>query len=113
MIDGPPGGLTTSERLELLRRYEASWKNIEWSEHNTIVSPDGQLWEFYGNVWAHSRGRDAIEFVQLPSRIRGIPMRQWTLSFDFAVRDFSMDPSQDLLVTIEDNLRKYVWPSSL
>jgi hypothetical protein len=113
MTDGPPSALATSERLELLRRYEASWKNIEWSEHNTIVSPDGHLWEFYGNVWAHSRGSDAIEFVQLPSRIRGIPMRQWTLRFDFSVRDFSMDPSQDLLVTIEDNLRKYVWPTSL
>jgi hypothetical protein len=105
MTVGPPSALATSERLELLRRYEASWKNIEWSEHNTIVSPDGHLWEFYGNVWAHSRGSDAIEFVQLPSRIRGIPMRQWTLRFDFSVRDFSMDPSQDLLVTIEDNLR--------
>ena len=113
MVDGPPGGLTPFERLELLRSYEASWKNIEWSEHNTIHYPQGLAWEFYGNVWAHSRGSDAIEFVQLPSRLRGIPMRQWTLTFDFAVRDFSMDPSQDLLVTIENNFRKYVWRSSL
>ena len=108
MIDGPPGGLTTSERLELLRRYEACWKNIEWSEHNTIVSSGGRIWEFYGNVWAQSKGSHSIEFTQLPSRLRGIPMRQWTLRFDFAVRDFSMDPSQDLLVTFEDNLTKYV-----
>ncbi len=111
MVDGPPGDLTSSERLKLLRSYEASWKNIEWSEHTTIPSPVGSLWELYGNVWAHSRGSDAIEFVQLPSRLRGIPMRQWTLRFDFAPRDFGMDPSQDLLVTIE-NFRKYVWRSS-
>ena len=44
---------------------------------------------------------NAIDFVQLPSRLRGIPMRQWRLIFDFNVRDFSMDPSQDLLVIIE------------
>ena len=112
MEDGPPGDLTTSERLDLLRKYEASWKNIEWNEHNTIPSrPREGVWEFYGNVWAHSQGSEAIEFVQLPSRLRGIPMRQWTLRFDFEVRDFSMDPSQDLLVMVE-NVGKYVWWSS-
>ncbi|KAI9461007.1 hypothetical protein BJY52DRAFT_245215 [Lactarius psammicola] len=102
MVDGPPGDLTASERLELLRSYEASWKNIEWNDHTTIPSPVGSLWELYGNVWAHSGGSDTIEFVQLPSRLRGIPMRQWTLRLDFALRDFGMDPSQDLLVTIEN-----------
>ena len=107
MVDGPPGNLTTSERLELLRRYETSWKNIEWSEHHTIPYPQGMAWEFYGNVWGHSRGSDAIDFVQLPSRLRGISLRQWTLRFNFDVRHFSMDPSQDLLVTIE-RFRKYV-----
>jgi hypothetical protein len=111
--DGPPGDLPTAKRLELLRSYELSWKNIEWSENNSVSLPMGRVWELYGNVWAHSRGTDTIEFVQLPSRLRGIPMRQWTLTFDFAVRDLSMDPSQDLLVTIESNLRKYVWRSSL
>ena len=101
MVDGPPGNLTTSERLELLRRYEASWKNIEWSEHHTISYPQGRAWELYGNVWGHSRGSDGIDFVRLPSRLRGISLRQWTLKFDFDVQHFSMDPSQDLLVTIE------------
>ncbi|KAI9445328.1 hypothetical protein H4582DRAFT_909672 [Lactarius indigo] len=102
MEDGPPGDLSTSERLGLLKNYEASWKNLEWNEHTTISSPAGSLWELYGNVWAHSRGSDAIEFIQIPSRLRGIPMRQWTLRFDFALRDFGMDPSQDLLVIIEN-----------
>jgi hypothetical protein len=112
MVDGPPGDLTTPKRLELLRSYEASWKKVDWSEHNTIHSPVDHVWEFYGNVWAYCRGADAIDFVQLPSRLRGIPMRQWTLRFDFAVRDFSMDPSQDLLVMVEKNSREYaLWSS--
>ena len=112
MEDGPPGHMTTSERFDLLRKYEASWKTIEWTEHNSLISGTGGVWELYGNVWAHSKERDdVIEFVRLPSRIRGIPMRQWTLRFEFSVRDFSMDPSQDLLVAIE-NFRKYVWWSS-
>lgn len=32
----PRVSLSTSEQLELLRRYDASWKNIEWWEHNTV-----------------------------------------------------------------------------
>jgi hypothetical protein len=103
MVDGPPGQLGSLERLNLLRSYEASWKNVDWNEHTSIPVPlTGGLWELYGNVWAHSRGEDTeIDCVQLPSRLRGISIRQWTLKFDFTIRDFGMDPSQDLLVTIE------------
>ena len=108
MVDGPPGNPTTPERLELLRTYKASWKNIEWSEHHTISYHQGRSWELYGNVWGHSRGSDAIDFVQLPSCIRGISLRQWTLRFGFDVLQFSMDPSQDLLVTIKYSNR-YVY----
>ena len=117
MEDGPPGELTTSERLELLRRYEASWKNIKWNEDNTQAFThsvrdfgDSNPGKLYGNVWAHSREleRDAIDFVQLPSRLRRIPMRQWTLRFDFSVQNFGMDPCQDLLVMIETGSQKYV-----
>ena len=115
MVDGPPGNLTASERLELLRRYEASWKNIQWSVDNTFTYPVGGFGartpgKLYGNVWAHNREleRDAIDVVQLPARLRGVPMRQWTLRFDFTVQSFAMDPSQDLLVTIETNFKKYV-----
>ena len=110
MVDGPPGSLTTSERLELLRRYEVSWETFEWSEKNTLDYPSlhRPSWEFYGNVCAHRRGKDAIDFLQLPSGLRGIPMCQWTITFDFTIGHFSMDPSQDLLVIIENTFRKYV-----
>ena len=114
MEDGPLGGLITSERLDLLRRYEASWKNLEWSEHNTISEAISSLWHgFYGNVLACRcvRGGKSIDFRQLPSRLRGIPMRQWTLKFGFYVQAFGIDLSQDLLVTIE-SVDKYVWWAS-
>ena len=108
MVDGPPGRLTTSERLSLLRSYETSWKNLDWNEQTSLPIPVGNLWELYGNVWAHSRGDDSIDFVQIPSRLRGIPLRQWALKLDSPIRDFTMDPSQDLLVTI-GRATKYVW----
>jgi hypothetical protein len=112
MEDGPPGDLTTSERLDLLRRYEASWKNIEWNEHKTIPLPLGGwrgVWESYGNVLACKSGTqgESIDFIQLPSRLCGIPMRQWLLTFNFIVQEFGVDSSQDLLVTTE-RVEQYV-----
>ena len=111
MEDGPPGNLTTSERLDLLKRYEASWKNLEWTEHNTASSIPSRFrdWESYANVLACRHGGDgeAIDFIQLPSRLCGISLRKWTLRFSFVVREFGVDSSQDLLVTIEGD-EKYV-----
>lgn len=101
MVDGPPSQLSTSERLNLLRSYETSWKNLDWNTHTSLPVPEGSLWELYGNVWAHSKGSDSIFFVQIPSRLRDVPLRQWTIVLDFSLRDFGMDPSQDLLVVIE------------
>ena len=108
MEDGPPGELTTSERLDLLRRYEASWKNLEWNEHKAIPSVQG--WpvgissrDSYGKVLGlfsiMPHGEDkTIDFIQLPSHLRGIPMRQWKLRFDFEVQleEIGVDSSQDL-----------------
>jgi len=108
MVDGPPSQLSTSDRLSLLRSYNASWKNLDWNAHTSLRVPDGRLWELYGNVWAHSNGIDTIDLVQMPSRLRGISLRQWTIRLGFAPQDFGMDPAQDLLATVE-RVTKYVW----
>ena len=79
MEDGPPGDLTTSERLDLLRRYEASWKNLEWNEHNTIPSHSrGRfgIWESYGNVLACKSEGETIDFKTILSLLR----EQWLRS---------------------------------
>ena len=110
MVDGPPSIQGTSERLSLLRSYETSWKNLDWNTTTSLPVPEGRLWELYGNFWAHSKGNDAIFFVQIPSRLRDVALRQWTIDFDFQLRDFGIDPSQDLLVAIEMPT-SCVWPA--
>jgi hypothetical protein len=101
MVDGPPGQLSTSARLSSLRSYDAAWRNLEWNAEVSQNVPSGRLWELYGNVWAHAKGNDTILLMQLPSPLRGIPMRRWTVKLGFAPWDFGMDPTQDLLVTVE------------
>ena len=105
-----PRSPATSECLELLRSYEASWKNIKWSKDSTILPSHsgeqawGREWKLYGNIWAqNTRERDATDSAQFLSRLRGIHMRRWTLRFDFAMQKFGNWHS--LLVMIETNLR--------
>lgn len=102
-INGPPSAVSSSRRLELLKNYQSAWKNLKWSREVKIPIESGGLWELYGGVLAQNRADGAIVFHQLPSDLRSIDARTWTLGPDFGmmIRDFAMDPSQDLLVLIE------------
>ena len=65
--------------------------------HNTVlmnVNPGGIL-----TFLSYSECK--IKFVQLPSNLRGIAMRQWELTFPFPPFVFSLDPSEDILVVLQ------------
>ena len=67
---------------------------------------DGGVWELYGGVLAQAIDDSTLSFTQLPSEIRGIPSKSWVVkSLPGPIRDFVMDPSQDLLVIAERQQR--------
>ncbi|KAI0695131.1 hypothetical protein BC835DRAFT_1273744 [Cytidiella melzeri] len=105
MEDGPPSNMVLTERLQRLRDHQAAWRSLQWRTDKTIDMLDGGVWELYGGVLAHARGRDTLVFNQLPSAIRGIPEHSWevTPSNITSIRDFAMEPACDLLVLIEDS----------
>jgi hypothetical protein len=41
--------------------------------------------------------------MQIPSNLRGIPMHQWELSFSFVPRACALDPSEVILVVLQQN----------
>ena len=63
----------------------------------------GGLWELYGNVLAQiTQDRCTLHFKQLASQSRGIEEKGWTVDVSqFRVRDFGIDPAQDLLIILE------------
>lgn len=92
-----------TDRLDALRRHTIAWEELTWVTEQRLSMLDGGLWELYGGVLAQSNLNGDIAFRQLPSEIRSIAERDWTIGgFDFIVRDFGMDPLQDLLVLVED-----------
>lgn len=104
MENGPPSNLLVADRLKILRTHQAAWRDLNWTSEKTIsMMPmtQGSLWELYGGVLAQSRSRDVLCFTRLPSQIKGIEEEQWEVQLPVQMRDFAMDPSQNLLIAIE------------
>ncbi|KAL1739840.1 hypothetical protein HDZ31DRAFT_48695, partial [Schizophyllum fasciatum] len=94
------GGIAVADRVQRLDEYAEAWRSLEWSTE-THVPFEGNLWEIAGGVIAcTSLLNQDINFVQLPSRLRQIEQKTWTLNMPQRLRDFTIDPSQDLLVNV-------------
>ena len=62
----------------------------------------GDVWELYGNVLAQSEGKRTVHFKQIPSAIRGIEGKEWTIpDVGCNITEIGTDPAQDLLLVIE------------
>ncbi|KAI0251101.1 hypothetical protein BJV78DRAFT_1214417 [Lactifluus subvellereus] len=105
MEDGPLSRLSIPERRERLKAYIDAWGCIRWSScvllrsipldtYDVDIAPGGIL-----TMMSRTEGK--IAFVQLPSTLRGIPMRQWELSFPFVPHLFVLDPSEDILIVVQ------------
>ncbi|TFK42125.1 hypothetical protein BDQ12DRAFT_599035 [Crucibulum laeve] len=105
-VDGPiDKSINVFSRLQALKKQQEAWHTGQWrQESDPDALNQGGLWELYGGVLAQVAHDQSITFHQLPSHVRGIEKRHWTIepnTFEFTVRDFGIDPSQDLLVLIE------------
>lgn len=107
MKDGPLSGMSTAERRERLKAHVNAWRNLQWSScvhlfdlpYNAVmnVTPGGIL-----AFLSYSECK--IKFVQPPSNLRGITMRQWEHSFPFPPLIFSLDPSEDILAVLQSKM---------
>lgn len=89
-----------------MKRYEKAWDNLHFEKSELPDLVVTNVWEMVGNVLAlrqpHENGPgSSITFKTLPSPLRQIPSRTWTLSnFTIPIKDFQIDVSQDLLVVL-------------
>ena len=51
---------------------------------------------------AQSIGTKALRFKRTGSKLRGIEENTWDVDYGFNIRDFTMDPGQDLLVALRE-----------
>ncbi|KAL1723367.1 hypothetical protein EV715DRAFT_260727 [Schizophyllum commune] len=93
-------------RLAKLRQYlKARRRPLENSTAAVQSLPEECIEESNGNIVAYvDYDEDAddstIHMVQLPSPLRGVEARRWTISSDSDVKAFSVESSMDLLVVV-------------
>ncbi|KAI0322866.1 hypothetical protein OF83DRAFT_267940 [Amylostereum chailletii] len=107
----PSSLMPVSTQRKLLDEREARWRSLRWkSVHSLPIPSAGAIYEFVGGIYCNALGHgddrrasSSISFYQLPSTLPDQDNRilSWTLSvFQMDVIDFSIDPSQDLLVLV-------------
>ncbi|KAG5716091.1 hypothetical protein E4T56_gene10907 [Termitomyces sp. T112] len=112
MICVIPASVTTpyASRLNFLRAREHAWRMLNWkSKYRLKIPPAGSIYEFIGDLYATGKEDDnqltrSISFWELPlsgDANNEAELRSWTYSMkDLTIIDFTMDPTQDLLVLV-------------
>ncbi|KAJ3550285.1 hypothetical protein NMY22_g566 [Coprinellus aureogranulatus] len=100
--DGPSRAMSVFDRHAALKQYMNGWDNLKWTGSSLVKMNRGGLWELFGGVLAQNSPSKSFTFTRLPGLSRGIQEKTWTADKrSFKVRDFGMDPAQDLWVVIE------------
>lgn len=92
---------SSARRLDCLHKYQSAWEQLEWPNELVVPMLGGRLWELYGGVLVRSDNTGTFHFLKLPSETRHIKEESWKHKPTIdGIRDFGIDPSQDLLVWI-------------
>jgi hypothetical protein len=93
-------------RLQILKDREQRWRSLKSdTRHKLKLAHSGAIYEFTGGIYGNGKENDrrntiSITLYDLPSLESG-KQEDWTHSMDgMDIVDFTMDPSQDLLVLV-------------
>ncbi|KAF8621433.1 hypothetical protein AX15_007793 [Amanita polypyramis BW_CC] len=102
MMDSGRGVLSYPERLNALIDRHRAWQILQWKRVATVdINGPCSAYELVAGVFAKTSGRDML-FSWLP----GASSAGHAIHIEdvgFQMRDFAIDPTQDLVVMLEEN----------
>ncbi|KAG8877054.1 hypothetical protein FRB97_003768 [Tulasnella sp. 331] len=107
MCDKPAGGrFTTHERIERFKALQSAWKDIAGATEHDYDDTAMIAYDLQQGILAQATidldyQKTVFNFHRLPSRFSEITPRSWSNEIPFDISDFVIDPSQDLLVTMD------------
>ena len=117
VVDGDTKVFSLQERADRLRAWRKAWETGSVSEEFTIPLSGQEVQELespcelFGSVLVKRRPNRQIQIVQIPSKYRNIPKKEWTISHPVLhdVARLAVDHSQRLLIILEE----YVYQCSV
>ena len=102
MVDSGVATTAHSERLLALRERSQAWRNLEWKNiTNLDIHGPCTAYELVGGVFAKTNGQDMF-FSWLPrAKTPGHTIHYEDVGIQ--LRDFALDPTQDLVVLLEED----------
>ncbi|KAI0346091.1 hypothetical protein BDW22DRAFT_1352085 [Trametopsis cervina] len=107
MADNPAHHLSVVEKLALLQQYHAQWYSLPVNLKRVMLfdrihlDSGAEKHVIRGILGIGPSLEGDFYFAQLPSRIRGIPLKSWVLRLPEHSGAFAMDPQQDLLIIVK------------
>lgn len=109
LVDCAAPSSTYPDRLATIIRRRHAWAAMEWNNTASIHLPGECLaYELVADVLAKLAETHKFIYTELPSIPRAADASQMDTSsinawdLPFAARDFAMDPTQDLVIFLED-----------
>ena len=96
--------LTLSGRREQLNRYRSHWDSLRCVEHTSLPLPRYLWYTVKGGIIClvlvddHRDPTADYHLIQLPSALRGIPLKEWTLRGLLSHHSPVLLPEEDLLI---------------
>lgn len=115
MVDSPSSDFPVSEKLRLLERHTEAWETLSYNSQFDVPSNE-DYWELMGGFLVQADRENPTHIIvhQIPSLLRSIPKKTWTLDFEpIVIQDFGLDPRQDLLVVGERGIQELFVASPL
>lgn len=98
---GPSCNLSYVDRLALLHDHRAAWGMLHWKDKKTIPFHGScQAYELVGGVFAKTMSSMHFDATVLPTSLDP-DYHMISMDLKLPVRDFVIDPTQDLLVLVE------------
>lgn len=97
--------ISVATRIQALKDHQSAWRAFRWSEQHEIKL--GLLRPVCireGVLACTTRYKDHIRFFRLPSILRGIEKKEWTVTVNKLpswINAYAMDPLEDLFVSVE------------
>ncbi|KAF9473961.1 hypothetical protein BDN70DRAFT_885353 [Pholiota conissans] len=96
-----------SELIDGLLRRRRAWLSLGWDRYNTpshVMQQQCKAYEFIGGVFGNTDG-SGLEIVWLPGMTMGAEKKIVKRpSTGVSIRDFTMDPAQDVIALLEADL---------